>query len=273
MQYGWKKDRFDKRDYLHKRRITPIPDKFSLSQYLSNIRDQGNVGSCVGFGIGINLNSVKMALAIFDEWCSPTFIYNGARYLEGTLPIDTGCNPRDALEWTSKYGILLEQFWPYDPERLDQSAPSSKHIKEATRYKAFQYFRCVDGIDGLCDAISSGHFVSIGNPWFKEWEASPPCGRLPVPAKTSFEAGGHETCLYGYDRIEGVFYGANSWGTKWGEHGLYVMPFEAIDIFKYRGGYDAHYITFSKAIDNTPLPDPNPSPCPFMKLMSNLRRR
>jgi len=194
-QFGWQKDKYDKRDYLLKRRITPIPDKFSLSQYLTEIRDQGNVGSCVGHGIGINLNSVKMALDIFDEWCSPTFIYNGARFLEGTLPLDIGCQPRDALDWTSEYGILLEHFWPYDPTKLDQSAPSTERIKKATRYKGFQYFRCVDDIDGLCDAISSRHFVSIGTPWFKEWVASPPDGMLPKPTNSSIVAGGHETCF------------------------------------------------------------------------------
>lgn len=269
IQYGWQKDRYDKRDYLHKRRITPIPDKFSLSQYLTEIRDQGNVGSCVGFGIGINLNAVKMALGIYDEWCSPTYIYNGARYLEGTLPVDMGCQPRDALDWTSDYGILLEHFWPYDLEKLDQSAPSTERIKKATRYKGFQYFRCVDDIDGLCDAISSWHFVSIGSPWFREWVESPVCGRLPKPSNNSFVVGGHETCLYGYDRTEGVFLGANSWGTGWGAYGLYVMPFEAIGVFKNRGGYDAHYITFSKVVDDSPIPTPTPSPCPWGKGTAN----
>jgi len=269
IQYGWKKDPFDKRDYLHKRRITPIPDKFSLSQYLTDIRDQGNVGSCVGFGIGINLNAVKMALGIYDEWCSPTYIYNGARFLQGTLPIDMGCNPRDALDWTTDYGILLEHFWPYDPKKVDQSAPSTQRIKEATRYKGFQYFRAVDDIDGLCDAISSRRFVSIGTPWFKEWEASPPCGMLPKPTNNSTVVGGHETCLYAYDRIQGIFYGANSWGTGWGDHGLYIMPFEAIGVFKDRGGYDAHYITFTAAIDDTPPPTPTPSPCPLGNRTAN----
>jgi hypothetical protein len=49
------------------------------------------------------------------------------------------------------------------------------------------------------------------------------------------------------------------------------MPFEAIDIFKARGGYDGHYITFTDVIDPTPVPTPTPtpSPCPWGKGIAN----
>lgn len=270
IKFGWHKDTFDKRDYLHKRKVAVLPDRVSLVQFLTPVRDQGNVGSCVGFGVGINLNSVKVNLGIFDEWCSPTFIYNGARYIEGTLPIDNGCYPRDALDWTVKSGILLEHFWPYDPTMVDRHAPSSERIKQATRYKGFQYFRCVDGIDGICDALATGFFVSIGTPWFNEWMQTDPCGRLSVPTENSFQVGGHETCLFGYDRTQGVFYGVNSWGETWGDKGLYIMPFEAIEIFKARGGYDANYLIFSADVDNTPVPEATPSPCQYGNSLINL---
>jgi len=261
-QFGWIKDKFDKQDYLHRRKFIKLPDVVKHSHLLTPVRDQGQVGSCVGFGIGINLNSVKVMLEIFKEWCSPTYIYNGARYLEGTLPIDMGCQPRDALEWTLDFGILLEHFWPYDPTMVDRNAPSSERIAQANRYKGFQYWRAVDGVDGLCDVLASGYFVSIGTPWFSEWRDAP-CGRLAVPTVDSQVLSGHETCLYGYDRVEGIFYGVNSWSEDWGDKGHYLMPFEAIDIFKARGGYDGHYITFTPEEDMSPPPEPTPSPCPF----------
>lgn len=256
LKLGWLKDAYSAKDYLHRRGVYPLPDKVSLIQYLTSVRNQLNSSSCVGFGIGINLNSVKVNLGIFEEWCSPTYIYNGARFIEGTLSFDNGCYPKDALDWTLKQGILLEHFWPYNG--FEKAAPSSARMSLADRYKGFAYFRCVDGIEGICDALSSGHLVSIGSPWFKEWENTDACGRLATPKNTSFVIGGHETCLYGYDRTEGIFGGVNSWGEEWGYGGLYKMPFESIDCFKANGGYDAHYITFTKDIDTTNPPTPNP---------------
>jgi len=194
-RFCWKKDKFDKRDYLHKRKFIELPGSINHSELLTPIRDQGSVGSCVGFGIGINFNSVKKNLAIFEEWSSPTYIYNGARYLEGTLLLDCGCYPRDALEWTVDYGILDEHFWPYDPSMVDRQAPSSERINQANRYVGFQYWRAVDGVDGLCDVLASGYLVSIGTPWFEEWRTTDVDGRLATPTANSTVAGGHETCL------------------------------------------------------------------------------
>jgi hypothetical protein len=247
---GWIKDKYDPRDYLHKISAIPRDRKGSNENLFRYRRYQGKVGSCVGQGVGTTADGVKQRLGIFTEMASATWIYNGARFIEGTLPIDCGCYPKDALDWILKNGILLEHYWPYDPTGLDRTAPSSTRIKQADKYKGFAYFRCVDGIDGIADALAAGNLVAVGSPWFREWMDDPPCGRLPKPTTTSFEAGGHETVYSGWDDDEGVFLGMNSW-EDWGDNGKFIMPYEAIDIFKRRGGYDAHYITFTKDIDTS----------------------
>ncbi len=259
--FGWQKDKYDNRDYMHKMKVAPVPESVVLRDFLTDVRNQGNVGSCVGFGIGVNLNSITKALNIFVEWHSPTWLYNGARFIEGTLTQDVGCYPRDALNWAVEKGILLEHFWPYDPNRLDTQAPSSTKQAQATRYKDFAYYRVADSVDGICDAIASQHFVSIGSPWFREWMNAPGTGLLATPTTGSEVVGGHETCIFGYDKKAGIFYGINSWGTGWADGGHYKMPFEAIDIFKKVGGYDAHYITFNSGTEPPLPPAPTPSPC------------
>jgi hypothetical protein len=263
LTFGWHKDPYDPKDYLHKRGVYPLPDRSNNKHLLTPIRNQLNSSSCVGFGIGININSVLKSLGIYTEWVSPLYLYNGARFLEGTLPFDLGCYPKDALDWTLKNGILLEQYWPY--AGFDRAAPSSARMKQAVHYKDFAYFRCVDGVDGICDALSNGHFVSVGSPWFKEWENTDACGRLAKPTNSSFEIGGHETCYLDYDRPEGIFYCANSWDIVWGDKGCFIMPFESIDIFKQRGGYDAHYVIFTKDVTTEPV-NPNPGCNPFTRL-------
>lgn len=257
LTFGWHKDPYDSKDYLHKRKFVTLPPVVSHADLLTPVRRQ-LCSDCVGHGVGLALNGVKVELGIFEEWCSPTYIYNGARYIEGTLPFDLGCYPKDALDWTLKNGILLEHFWPY--AGFSKAVPSSERMKQADRYGGFQYWRCVDGIDGICDALASGFLVAIGSPWFKEWENTDACGRLAVPTSSSMEIGGHEYCLYGHNRNEGFFEAQQSWGIEWGNKGRFIMPFESIDIFKQRGGYDAHHVIFTKDIDTTPNPTPGCNP-------------
>lgn len=251
---GWLKDKFDKRDYLYKATLKAIPDVVILKDYLPDVRDQGMIASCVGFGIGANLVGRAKKLNTYLEWFSPTWIYNGARFIEGTLWIDTGCEPRDALHWLYMKGCLLEHFWPYDLNKLDMSAPPSSLEPEAAKYPLLSYYRIVDGTDGICEVLANGQYVSIGTPWFEKW-INPEKGVLPEVSASDSVAGGHETSLFGYDKTKQIFYGINSWGTDWGDKGLYTMPFSSFDVFKKLGGYDAHYIGYSAA--------PEESTCQF----------
>ena len=268
---GWRKDPYDHRDYLHKPGVFKLPrlKKRDMAALLAEIRDQGQLGSCVGFGIGMNFCSVWKALGVFEEWCSPTYIYNGARFIEGTLDKDAGCNPSNALDWSLKNGILQEHFWPYNGTVLDKAAPSSERISQAIKYSDFAYFRVDNGVEGIMSAIDDGHFVSLGAPWPGQWLAYPP-GPDGILSEPDPNAGyfnyGHETCLYDYDLSGRWLLGANSWGKEWGKDGCYWMPFSAIDFFKANGGYDAHYVLFKTIVpppapEPTPTPEPTPSKC------------
>lgn len=261
---GWRKDQYDKRDWLHKTKpLAALPERILLDEYIYDVRNQGNVSSCVGFSFAGVLNTWAKKLKVYKEWFSPTWIYNGARYIEGTLLFDVGCYPRNAAKWLKDKGGLLERYWPYDPYKLDTTAPPSRLEKYAKQYPIISYYRCVDGVDGLCSAISDGFCVSIGTPWFEKWFYPGPDGRLPDVNITDSIAGGHATVLYGYDRVQGYFYGINSWGVEWGNQGKFMMPFSAIDLFKRFGGYDAYYILVDwKDIPPEPEPEPEPEPTP-----------
>ncbi len=260
---GWKKDKFDHRDFKHK--ITApeqVPDNDMLDK-LPAVRQQGNLGSCVGFGIGGNLTACAMQAKVDTEWFSPTWIYNWARAVEGTLSYDEGCEPRDALDMLLKYGCLKEHFWPYNGNKLDKKSPPSSLWPEAAKWPIKAYYRADTGTDGICSALASGlntpTRVSIGIPWPEKWMDSSN-GVLPTIKESDYVAGGHEVWLYGYDKKAQRFYGMNSWGTtEWGNKGLFTMPFQAFEIFKTWGGYDAHYVEMAWG---TPNPQPEPTPIP-----------
>jgi hypothetical protein len=266
--FSWKKDKYDSRDYLHKMTAISLPSKVNLSTYCPPVRDQGRIGSCTGFGIGGILGGIAKQKKVFKEWFSPTWIYNGARYIDGSLLQDCGAEPGDCFSWLRKNGSLLESYWKYNPSELDTTTPPSALNTYASQYPLLTYIRVTNGSSGICSALAANNFVTIGTPWFYSWMQVPSSGVLPAVDKNSRVVGGHMTYLYGYDAKLKVFYGVNSWGTSWGNKGYFTMPFSAFDsLFKLKGGYDAYYVT----IDKWPVVSPAPVVTPVTKKMIRIQ--
>lgn len=256
--YGWLKDKHNPQAVYHRPKVVKLPPSISWIQFCPPVRNQGNVGACTGFGIGGMAYTIanQLKIALLDVF-GPTWLYNGARDLEGTLAFDLGANPEDVFKWATLYGFLYERYWQYDPTKLDKSAPGSTRMSEAIDFK-LQAIRVDNGIDGIMSALATVPAVAIGVPWPAEWE-NYSGGVLPIPTPSSKVAGGHETFLYGFDQSGKFVNGQNSWDTSWGIGGRYQMPFEAFDWFKANGGYDAHYAVMA---DPGPQPSPPPPPPP-----------
>jgi hypothetical protein len=255
---GWKKDKYDERDYVFKPRAALVPANVNLLDMLPEVRNQFDVGACTGFSIGGNLTAIAKQQGFFEEWFSPTFIYNGARYLEGTLLKDVGAEPRNCLKWVQKSGALLEHLWPYDGWKLDSTVPSSSLIAQSLKFVTFNYYRITEGTYGIMSALANGHLVSLGCPWFDKWYAPAADGILPKVNKDDEILGGHATLLWGYDND--VLHGRNSWGREWGCKGNFAMRMSSLDVFKQLGGYDAYYIELSLSPQATPV-TPAPQGC------------
>lgn len=241
MIYGAKKDPY-RPDVVSKMGAAVLPDEVDMSEYLPGARYQQSLNACVGFAIGAQLTGLAKKRGVYTEWFSPMWVWNGARFIEGTLTENVGVYPRDAFDWIKEKGSLLEQFWRFTGQ-MDASAPSSEDSVEAKKLPIIERYRVTGNQNDICSALAQGNFVCIGTPWFAEWETIFPDGKLPVATKKSRVGGFHETLLYGYDRKAGMFKGLNSWGLVWGRLGHYDMPFESFDIFGTFGGWDAMYCT------------------------------
>lgn len=263
---GWKKDPFDKRDKIRPVRLEAMPEKVDLLELMPAVRDQNKVGCCFGFSAAENLyGQARIDKSEPVEIFSPTWIYNGARFLEGTLGQDVGCYPRSGLEWLRMKGALPERLWPYNGAKLDPRTPASELEPEAARWPIISYSRVIGGAAGIASALAEGKPVSIGTPWYDEWCYPGPDGLLPKITTASRPAGGHATIVYGYDmttetlRIhgEGLFLCQNSWGETYGAGGRFLLPMSAFKVFTQQGGYDAYTID----VDWTgPRPEPGPMP-------------
>jgi len=241
-RFGWIKDKHNPQAVYHRPKAVKIADIIDLSQYCPPVRNQGQEGSCTGFGIGGVAYTVAKMGGFASEIYSPTWLYNGARDLEGTLITDSGAAPDDLFKWATLYGLLFEHFWPYTGV-LDKSAPGSTRMAEAIKYPNFQVIRVDNGVDGIVSALAEGHCVALGCPWSQRWESY--TSGVMLDPNGSVVGGGHETFLHGCDNPSQFVVGENSWDTDWGIKGHYRMPFSAFDWFKANGGYDAHYIVMS----------------------------
>lgn len=259
-RFGWHKDKFNpEAKYFRPKIMRTVPDLVNYQDKCPDVRDQGNVGSCTGFGIGGMAWAVAKINNFAGEIYSPTWLYNGARFIEGTLDQDVGAYPEDVLKWALTNGLLFEHFWPYNPLALDKTAPGSTRMAQAIKYPKFTVYRVDNGADGIMAALAEGHPVAIGSPWPSSWMNCPD-GLLPTPIATTPSVGGHETFLYGYDKAANTFFGQNSWGASWGLSGRYKMPFASLAWFKSNGGYDAHYVTMLDPA-TPPQPEPEPKGC------------
>jgi hypothetical protein len=174
---GWKKDPFDKHDFIYATiRREALPDTIDASNnglYLPAVRNQGNNSACVGFGIGAGITAILKRLGIYEEWTSPQWIWNWARWMEGTLAQNAGVYPGDAYKALLDYGVLSERFWPYDSVNTDMEAPSSLRQSQAVKFPNFAYARCIDGVDGILSGLISGWL-------FHQQEYCPKCPCLMV---------------------------------------------------------------------------------------------
>ena len=249
--YGWIKDKFNMAAVYHEPVVKVLPASTNNRIYFPTVQNQDGVGACGGFAWAEHINSVCKQIGQPVDRFSENWIYNGARYLEGTLLQDAGLANDDAITWLTEHGFLQYPYWPF-ADVLDKAAPSSLRESEANFYPNLKSFRVDNGVDGLKSAMADGHTMVVGAPWFAQWEDYS-SGVLPVPTVNSPVAGGHDTEWADYDDSVQAFYCQNSWDVPWGIQGHFWLPYAAIDIFKQLGGYDAHYLTFDP-LGTPPVP-------------------
>lgn len=231
--FGWEPEFPDHRDF--KLSAAPrvakatIPTTFSMREFCSPVRDQGRLGSCVGFSICAAIELLRRRDA--DEHStiySPLFAYYHARVADGLewKGVDAGAYIRDGAKIAAKIGVPPESKWKYDISRFAET-PHKTAMKEAARWKSGPYYRCTM-LDEIIRAIATGYPVVGGFSCFEnlfrpEVDRS---GDIPMPSG-SFQ-GGHAVCFVGYDLNTRRLILRNSWGESWGSGGYGTLPFDYV---------------------------------------------
>lgn len=227
-KYHWLRDTPDTRDYIYKPTANKLPALVDMRLTCSAIEDQGNLGSCTSNAIAgaielVNRKNRKM----LDV--SRLFIYYEERVLEGSINSDAGAYIRDGLKVVNKKGAPLESMWLYVESQFAVQ-PSSAAYTDALKRKVTAYQRCAD-FNAVKAALAAGNPVVVGFDVYSSFESAYTAntGIMTYPNKR-FEQllGGHAVCLVGYKDSTQQFIARNSWGTGWGDHGYFYMPFRVI---------------------------------------------
>lgn len=196
---------------------------------LPRVYNQGNLGSCVGHGVGEHCAYTLDYLYERTDGKQPgdlsrLFAYYIARQHKDQ---DEGAYIRDGVKAIAKYGICDEKYWPYDERRWAQMPSKEAFDNAATRSKAVEYFR-LETVSDIIDCLAQGFPVVYGMVLFDSFMLVGKDGEVSMPTKRERPVGGHCMLIIGYSKKKKAFYVRNSWGPDWGNNGNCWVPFQYI---------------------------------------------
>jgi C1A family cysteine protease len=209
--------------------LPPKSDNRSLN---CPVWDQGNEGSCTGFGTN---DAVEQWLLKNhkDEFVhlSAKFTYFNGRLVEGTTDQDSGAMIRDVVKATAKYGLVADIDFPYVAG--DYADVPNKSVYANGKRHIVKSFHRVRGIEQIRQAIAQGYSVVGGWTLYDNFMRVGSDGILGWPSANDSIAGGHCMKIEDYDDTEqlsgsttGVITALNSWSKTWGDQGRVHMSYD-----------------------------------------------
>lgn len=230
--YGWKKDKADSRDikFMAPKPIA-LPSTLDLSkQFYPPVQDQGQIGSCTSFGIG-TLHMYRQMVQRNRKVFMPShlFIYWYERYMEGTVNQDSGAMIRDGIKAINKVGVCEETIWPYVASKF-RDKPSPAAFQDAMYHQSISYQSVPQNEISIKQALAYGNPIVFGIRIYPSFEtpAVAESGTVPMPWVREKVLGGHCINMCGYDDASRRFKCQNSWGTGWGQHGFFTLPYDYV---------------------------------------------
>lgn len=201
---------------------------------LPRVKNQKSVSSCVAHTTSSILEYHELINGR-DNHLSTNFIYGIQKSECGHE--GQGMYLRDACKIVSKYGDMLEDECPGNveiPECWDLAEKALENetcSNNAKSFKVKSYFKCNNN-NAIKKAIMNYGPVLASIKWYGSYK--PDENGVLCTEKTD-EQGGHAIMIYGWNEIG--FKCQNSWGTKWGNNGRFIAPYE-IPIKEARGLVD-----------------------------------
>lgn len=238
-----KKDAPDKRDFQLTKSLSieepPVPKIVDWTETMSPVKDQGRLGSCVGFATAAmkewqeqrehdkEVSDGKKYVREEDHYdLSEAWIYWKCKEID-PWPNSEGTSIRCAMQVLHKQGVPCEEAYPYSDRYKGKPESWAKLIAKWGMIDS--YWRCND-LNELKVALVDGPVV-IGVACFNGIFSPNADGDVAYPKDTESVLGGHAICAVGYENGNSRIKFKNSWGTGYGLDGYAYLSYEYIRNF------------------------------------------
>jgi len=230
-KYNLKQNAPDARDFIRVLQVsktlqsTPIVD---LRNLCPSVYDQGSLGSCTAQAVAgaYEFDSMKLKLPhIFTP--ARLFVYYNTRKIEGNIATDSGATIRNTMKSINSDGVCPEPIWPYDISKFAVE-PSQQAYESASFHHSITYVTVVQSLLQLKQCLMEGFPFVFGMRVYESFESSSVrnTGVVPIPQPGEKLLGGHAVVCVGYIDQTNQFIVRNSWGSNWGDHGYFYLPYD-----------------------------------------------
>ena len=224
------------------------------------ILDQGELGSCVACSFA---QCVRLMTNNSQQMSRLLFYFNGRGAAGYVIEEDTGLTVRDGCKSLSNYGTCPETNYPYNVSVFDRLPPLSAYTL-STKWGSFVYSFVTQNVTSLknCLITTNAPIVFAINVYSSFMTpAVTSSGLVPMPnVKTETNEGGHCVCMVGYNDTKQFFICANSWGTSWGNKGIFYLPYAYVTNVNLASDFCS--ISFSQTPTKMANPIQTPVPVP-----------
>ncbi len=236
--YTLKPDVVNPNDKIYKLQSQTVPTFVSWANKYPGVWNQGDTNSCTAQSMCAILSYLmnKLDPSRLFQYYNERLVYgneNNINYIDE----DSGVNLSSAVKAFFKYGICVENLWPFNtgalytkPSEACYSAAIQSPFKEALKIETPGSSN-PNLVQELIEVIAQGNPVVVGisvYPSFETLETSQ-SALIPMPSGDSQPLGGHAVPLVGYNTEKEVFIFRNSWGPQWGHLGYALIPFKYIE--------------------------------------------
>ncbi len=265
------KDPVDHRDKIAKFSSTR-EFNFDLLDFVREIENQENIGSCVGHS-GVSALELMATKKGKKTNLSRLFAYYNVRLIDNRVG-EEGAYIRSIMKSINKWGLPPEEIYPYITAK-ENLLPPKEVYDIATRFKVTKYERVPLVRENIAGAIDAGFPIVFSMDLYDDFFSMCPALDPTFYKGVGAEAGGHAMVIVGYNKGGVVI--ENSWGKYWGFNGLASISWEVL----FRDAHDAWIATEYVDLPEKPVTPIKPTPKPkvskklvyfFTNLVNSLRK-